>query len=135
MDNQEREELMRPKLLIADADDAWLDVCERGLCDRGFTVATARDGLACLAQLQRNPPPDVVILALDMPWGGGDGVLAILREEASPLNHKVVIVTGQAPPDVLSARSGIPSSQCLPKPFHVDELLNLVGGASRACAG
>ncbi len=89
---------MRPRLLIADADDAWLEVCERGLCDSGFTVATAQDGLACLAQLQRDPQPDVVVLELDMPWGGGDGVLAILREEACLLDHKVVIITGQAPP-------------------------------------
>nr|MCU0983008.1 response regulator [Pirellulaceae bacterium] len=82
---------MVSRVLIADADDAWLDVCERGLCDSGFTVETAQDGLACLAQLQRGPQPDVVVLELDMPWGGGDGVLAMLREEARLLDHGVVI--------------------------------------------
>ena len=132
--NQELEESMVPRVLIGDADDAWLDVCERGLCDSGFTVETAQDGLACLAQLQRGPQPDVVVLELDMPWGGGDGVLALLREEARLLAHGVVIVTGRAPPDVLSARTGIPISRCLRKPFHLDGLLNLVGGARMACA-
>ncbi len=69
MINREREGLLvRPKVLIADADDAWLeDVCERGLRDSGFTVETAQDGLACLAQFQRGPQPDVVILDLDIP--------------------------------------------------------------------
>lgn len=124
---------MRSRLLIADADDAWLNVCERGLCDGGFTVATARDGLACLTQLQWNTQLDVVVLDLDMPWGGGDGVLAILREEDCLPDRMLVIVTGQAPPSVLSARSGVPISHCLPKPFHVDELLNMVSGASPAC--
>ncbi len=124
---------MRSRLLIADSDDAWLDVCQRGLCDSGFTVATARDGLACLAEVQRNAKLDVVVLELDIPWGGADGVLAILREEACLPDHLLIIVTGEAPRSVLSARSGIPSAHCLPKPFHVDELLNLVGGASLAC--
>jgi len=126
---------MGPRLLIADADDAWLDTCERGLSDSGFTVETVQDGLACLARLQGGPQPDVVVLELDMPWGGGDGVVALLREEARLLDHKVVIVTGRAPPDVLSARTGIPISRCLRKPFHLDVLLNLVGGARMACAG
>jgi CheY-like chemotaxis protein len=133
--NQELEESMGPRVLIADADDVWLDICERGLCESGFTVETAQDGLACLAQLQRGPQPDVVVLELDMPWGGGDGVLAMLREEARLLDHGVVIVTGRVPPDVLSARTGIPISRCLRKPFHLDVLLNLVGGARMACAG
>ena len=133
MINREMEEFMGPRLLIADADAAWLNICERGLCDSGFTVETAQNGLACLAQLQRDPQPDVLVLELDMPWGGGDGVLGVLREEARLLDHKVVIVTGRAPPDVLSARTGIPISCCLRKPFHLDDLLNSVGGARMAC--
>jgi DNA-binding response OmpR family regulator len=125
--NQKMEEFMRPRVLIADTDDAWLDACERGLCESGFMVETARDGLSCLTRLQRNPRPDVIVLELDIPWGGGDGVLARLREETSELDCGVVIVTGRASPDVLSARTGIPSSACLRKPFHLDALLNLIG--------
>jgi CheY-like chemotaxis protein len=125
---------MRPRVLIADTDDAWLDVCERGLCESGFMVETARDGLSCLTRLQRNPRPDVIVLELDIPWGGGDGVLARLREETSVLDCGVVIVTGRAPPDVLSERTGIPSSACLRKPFHLDALLNLIGSPGMALA-
>jgi hypothetical protein len=76
--------------------------------------------------------PDRLVVELEMPWGGADGVLECLREQAIVLDQDAVIVTGEAGPDVLSARTGIPGSHCLQKPFHVDKLLNLVGTASKA---
>ena len=48
--NQELEESMGPRVLIADADDVWRDICERGLCHSGFTVETAQDGLQRIGQ-------------------------------------------------------------------------------------
>jgi DNA-binding NtrC family response regulator len=126
---------MKPRVLIADADGEWLSICERGLCESGFTVETVRDGLACLARLERGPDPDVLVLELEMPWGGGDGVLASLRETANAPGQRVVVITGRAPADVLSERTGIPSSHCLRKPFHLDALLNLVSRAGMACVG
>jgi CheY-like chemotaxis protein len=134
-DKEETEETMKPRVLIADADGEWLSICERGLCESGFAVETVRDGLACLARLERGPDPDVLVLELEMPWGGGDGVLASLRETANTPGQRVVVITGRAPADVLSERTGIPNSHCLRKPFHLDALLNLVSRAGMACVG
>jgi len=97
------------------------------LGDCGFAVETARNGLACLARLKRMPEPDIVVLDLDIPWGGGDGVLALWREGGDSPLHERVIVTGQAPPWILSERTGVPLACCLRKPFRLDALLNAIG--------
>lgn len=125
---------MGRRVLIADADAVWLEVCERCFVERGFTVETARDGLECMASLRQGGRPDALIIEIDMPWGGGDGVLACLTDEAIPVNHGSVIATGHALPQILSERTGVPISCCLQKPFHVDALLNLVRRAGTACA-
>lgn len=125
---------MKPRVLIADADAEWLAICERGLDESGFVVETACDALTCLTCLERGPVPDVLVLELEMPWGGGDGVLDHLREHAA-FGQDAVIVTGRASSAVLSRRTGIPVSRCLRKPFHLDALLNLIARTVPACVG
>jgi hypothetical protein len=43
-------------------------------------VETASDGLDCLKKLRRATPA-ALVLDLKLHWGGGDGVLAWLRED------------------------------------------------------
>ena len=45
----------------------------------GFAVATVASGLECLAELLA-VEPDVLVIALEIPWGGGDGVVARLND-------------------------------------------------------
>lgn len=118
---------MRGRVLIADGDADWLGLCERGLGDCGFSVETARSGLACLARLKRIPEPDFVVLDLDLPWGGGDGVLALWPDGSDDLRHERVIVTGHVSSQALSERTGVPLARCLRKPFRLDTLLNAIG--------
>src|SRR5262245_30195237 len=68
------------RILLAEADPArrvfWGKALRRG----GFEVTTAGDGLGCVAQL-RARPPDALVLDPDLPWGGGEGVLAMMFED------------------------------------------------------
>ena len=72
---------MKQALLIADRDAELCDVYRRFLTDRGYEVETSSDGLDCLRKL-RQVTPAVLVLDLELLWGGGDGVLAWLREES-----------------------------------------------------
>jgi len=49
------------------------------LASRGFQMQTAGDGIDCLQKL-RQAVPDLLILDRELPWGGGDGVVAVMRE-------------------------------------------------------
>lgn len=73
---------MELRVLIADSDAVLLDVVTHYLNRHNFAVQTATDGLDFMAKL-RQSRPDVAVLDLNILWGGGDGVLALLREEGA----------------------------------------------------
>ena len=117
---------MKPTLLIADSDAELCDLFKRFLIKRGYDVETASDGLDCLAKLRRATPA-AVVLDLELRWGGGDGVLAWLREERP---GAAVILTATAgrgleASDILEP----PVLGLLPKPFTLSALLEKVRSA------
>jgi len=81
-------------LLIADGNAEWCNLCRQFLTKRGYEVETSSDGLDCLRKLRRLTPA-AFVLDLELPWGGGDGILAWLREE-NPAHGVPVILTGTA---------------------------------------
>lgn len=110
-----------PTTLFTDADRASRDVYDWLLTSYGFQVETASDGLECLAKL-RQFVPDLLILDLDMPWGGGDGVLGVIREDRRLLPIRVVLTSAIAPMHVLEGLASPPVVQALTKPFQLSAL-------------
>ena len=119
---------MKPSLLIAEADadlrHAYNQICSA----RGFEVRTTADGVGCLNKLAE-ATPHVLIVDLDIPWGGGDGVLACLRDDFADSRFPVVIVTGFDSLQILTQRSGILAQNCFPKPLRPSAVLNCVCGS------
>ena len=64
---------------MADPDESLQPVYREPLGQEGFDVVVARTGLECVARL-RERVPDVLVLEPQLPWGGGEGVLAIMGE-------------------------------------------------------
>ena len=60
---------------MADPDPSLPAVYREPLLREGCELRTAVNGLDCVAQL-RECVPDVLVLEPQLPWGGGDGVLA-----------------------------------------------------------
>ena len=67
------------RVLMADPDESLQPVYREPLLQEGFELVTAVSGLECVARL-RERVPDVLVLEPQLPWGGGDGVLAIMGE-------------------------------------------------------
>jgi DNA-binding response OmpR family regulator len=70
---------MSINVLIADPDEYLLVSYGEYLRRVGITVVTATTGLECMERL-RDSIPDVLIIEPMLPWGGGDGVLALMHE-------------------------------------------------------
>ena len=87
------ETLMSAHVLIADPDRFLLASYSRHLRERGATVSTATTGLECVERL-RDAVADVLVLEPSLPWGGGDGVLAVVHEEPA-LRPTVVMILAQ----------------------------------------
>lgn len=86
---------MPVRVLIADPDEYLLGTYRDYMEQHGFEVATATTGLECLKSL-RDCPPDVLVLEPSIPWGWGDGVLAMMHEETDiPLVPVIVLTYGR----------------------------------------
>jgi CheY-like chemotaxis protein len=110
-------------LLVADGDAEHRDRVCRFFFQRGLKVEPASNGLECVTKIQVHEP-DLLIVDLDMPWGGGDGVIAWLKETEGSSKTPAVLVLGNAPPEDLAARAGLPCRCCYQKPFQADEAAN-----------
>jgi len=119
---------MKPTLLIADSDAELCEVYRRFISERGFEVQTASDGLSCLVKL-RWAMPMVVVLDVDLPWGGGNGVLAWLREERAASEVAVILTASDSHSLDSSAVSEPPVIGFLLKPFTLSALLDKVRSA------
>jgi len=119
---------MKQRLLIADSDAELCDLYGRFLTERGYEVETSSNGLDCLASL-RQVMPEVLVLDLELLWGGGDGVLALLQQ-VSPTHGIAVILTATAGYPKNFAEFIEPTiMDSLLKPFTLTALLEKVRSA------
>ena len=119
-------------LLFADSDGCLCEIYRRFFAARGYDVWTATGGVDCLAMLRRRPP-DVLILDRHLLWGGAEGVLAYLREDAGPA--PAVLMTGEP---LTSPRTGSqppPVVAAFGKPFRLAELLAAIRATDRPDTG
>jgi DNA-binding response OmpR family regulator len=103
-------------VLIADKDEALLDQYRVWLLQDGFDVMTATDGLDCVAKL-RAFKPHVLVLEPELPWGWGEGVLAMMYEEPDVPLVPVMVLSGSDDPDGLYGVGIFPVSA-----FHLKPL-------------
>jgi DNA-binding response OmpR family regulator len=119
---------MNQTLLIAEGDAELCDVYRRFFAGQGCDVETASDGLDCLAKLRRGKPA-VLVLDWELRWGGGDGVLAWLREQGATSGVPVVLMTTAGSPQHPAVFTAPPVVDHLRKPFALTALLESVRSA------
>jgi DNA-binding NtrC family response regulator len=114
---------MKPKVMIVDDEQKFVDYLRKRLENRELTVATAYNGEEAL-KILKETPQDVVVLDVLMP--GMDGI-ATLREIKSrePLTE-VIMLTGHA--SVESAIDGMKlgAYDYLMKPCETDDLVDKI---------
>src|SRR5262249_14534053 len=71
---------MTHRLLAADPDPSLMELYRIWFSRFGFDIATAASALECVERL-RGFAPHVLILSLELQWGGGDGVLSFLQAD------------------------------------------------------
>lgn len=106
---------------MADPDESLQPVYRESLEREGFEVVTAFSGLECVARL-RECVPDLLVLEPQLPWGGGDGVLAMMGEIPQLANIPVMVLTSCRDPQVLNRVARFPVSDFHLKPLAPDRL-------------
>ncbi|MBN1396359.1 MAG: response regulator transcription factor [Pirellulales bacterium] len=111
----------RLRVLLADPDESLHPVYREPLSQDGFELATASNGVECVARL-RKQPPDVLVLEPQLPWGGGEGILAIMGETPQLATVPVMVLTACRDHHVLDRVSRFPVSDYQLKPLAPDRL-------------
>lgn len=120
--------MMNNRLLLANPDIEWRELNHRFLVALGYEVETSTDGLDCLAKLRRSAPA-MLVLDLDLLWGGGNGVLAWLREESTAPRIPVLLMgLADAGPNRERFNES-PVVEYLPKPVGPFRLLESIRSA------
>jgi len=110
------------RVLMADPDEGLPPVYRDPLLREGFELATAANGLECVSRL-RERVPDVLVLEPHLPWGGGDGVLATMAEDANLAAVPVMVLTSCRDPRVLKGVERFPINDYQLKPLAPDRLV------------
>ena len=110
------------KLLVIDDDQQLVGTYRELLTPYGFQVLIALDGEQAIPLVEENPDIQLVILDLSMPRMDGRQWLRWFRTKSR--ESPVIVISGYKLDD---SDEDLKPAVVLQKPFHVAELLDLVG--------
>jgi DNA-binding response OmpR family regulator len=110
-----------PKILLVEDDDDLRRGLARRLLAWGYEVVGAADGYGAVA-LARSERPDLVLLDLGLPGGGGFDVLERYSHLAAVATTPIIVLTGRDPrvAEPMVRRFGV--AAFLTKPVENEEL-------------
>jgi CheY-like chemotaxis protein len=125
-----------PRILVVDDTPSLLDLVRTCLEDEGYRVVTclrSRDAL----RLAREERPDAILLDLIMPGVSGWEVLEQLRADPASARTPVIVCTAYVAEALgrlqdLRGPTGDARIGLLPKPFDLEELVEVVAAAAGA---
>lgn len=112
------------RVLIVEDDVAVAESLAEVLRDEGYDAFVAGDGRQALDWLERNAPPELILLDLWMPVLSGE---EFRREQlALPALASIPVVVISAAADARARAAAIGAVGLLPKPIDLDRLLEVV---------
>src|SRR5688500_16843017 len=112
----------RARILVVEDDAAVRRTLEALLAARGWVVENAADGQAALDVLQQRVP-DLVVMDMVMPGGGGLESLSRLRGDPRTRCVPVVMISGLSDDEARAEALEAGASDFLIKPFHEGDLV------------
>ena len=116
---------MPKKILIVDDERGWVETISSWLADHGYQTAAAFDTLEALAEL-KSTKPDLVLLDIIMPAGGGITVLKAIRADTSTSDLPVIVITARMEDDLRQLARKLKVSDYLVKPIDMAKLLRSI---------
>ena len=111
----------RPKVLIADDDPELLSLLIDVLEPDGYRLLVARDGQEAI-QLAAAHQPDLLLLDVDMPDGGGYEVCEALHAQAPERELAVIFLTALDAPEQIRHGFDVGAVDYITKPFSMAQI-------------
>ena len=119
------------RVLVVDDEPQVVWVLRFSLEAEGYQTIAARDGVAAITAIGEHHPR-LMVLDIMMPTMDGWSVLAKLRELPPEERPRVVVVSALSSLRDRAKAAELGADAYVPKPFNVDELLEVLHGLERA---
>lgn len=117
---------MPDKILVVDDDIGFINAYKRLLRRAGYlSVDIATSGVEAINKIHEMRP-DLVVLDINMPGGGGDDVYDLLSMSEETQNTAVVFVSGMDYESVHTSFTFINKDNFFSKPFDPSKLLSKI---------
>lgn len=117
-------------VLVVDDEPQVVWMLQLSLEAEGYRTFTARDGAAALAEIEAHHPA-LMLLDVMMPVMDGWTVLERLQALPESRRPRVVVVSARASLRDRAKATELGADAFVPKPFNVDELLEVLQGLAR----
>jgi DNA-binding response OmpR family regulator len=120
-----------PSVLVVDDEPQVVWVLQFSLEAEGYTTYAASNGVEALAEISEHRPT-LMVLDIMMPTMDGWSVLEEMLKLPEDERPRVVIVSALSSLRDRAKASELGADAYVPKPFNVDELLEVLHGLERA---
>ena len=110
------------KILAIEDDPEVLALYKTYLQKKGYEVLSASGAVEGISLLQRNPDTRLILLDLNLPGMSGEEWIAWYIQQGK--RTPVVVTSGKG--DILTITKGNNMTAALTKPFHMEELQELI---------
>lgn len=110
------------KILAIEDDPEVLQLYKSYLQRRGYSVISASGAVEGMGLLQENPDTRLILLDLNLPGMSGEEWIAWYLQQGR--RTPVVVASGKG--DILTITKGNNMTAALTKPFHMEELQELI---------
>lgn len=110
------------KILAIEDDPDVLNLYKSYLQRRGYSVLSASGAVEGMSLLQENPDTRLILLDLNLPGMSGEEWIAWYLQQGR--QTPVVVASGKG--DILTITKGNNVTAALTKPFHMEELQELI---------
>ncbi len=114
------------RVLVAEDDRAMSQLLCAMLQSAGHRAMPAFDGASAMMAAMRVPPPDLIVLDLQMPAGDGPTTLKKLKASAKTSLIPVLVVTGSKDPNARDSVRTLGAAAYLEKPVSADTFIDAV---------
>jgi DNA-binding response OmpR family regulator len=111
-----------PTVLVVDDDRVVSHLVSSLLREKGFKPSAAFDAVQAMMMAMRTPPPDAIVLDINMPGGSGEDTLRKLKISTRTAGIPVIILSGSIDDNGKERVRALGATAVLSKPLVPEEL-------------
>ena len=116
---------MKKKILIVDDEPLIVRLLSNRLKTNGYETIAANDSYQCI-KIAKEEHPDLILLDLDMPAGGGTQAFNNLKISSRTSMIPIIFITGVPGKEVKKLIMDLGADGYFPKPFKFVKLLKKI---------